>query len=223
MSFHFVSAYRYLRTGQLDKALEELDEAKYSEEDRAYLFSEFLFLKGLTYVEMVSLDDAQKTAEELKALIEKGRNKREMRYYDNLMGRIALKRDNFSLAIEYFKKAKDMLLSQDYPPIHIYYLTNPEDHILFIDSLANAYYKSGSFDEALAEYESITKLTTGRLYYGDIYARSFYMLGKIYEEQGDTARAIEHYEKFFDLWKDADPGIAEVEDTKKGLAALRSN
>jgi len=37
------------------------------------------------------------------------------------------------------------------------------------------------------------------------------MLGKIHEQQGDTAKAIEHYEKFLSLWKDADPGIAEVE------------
>jgi cytochrome c-type biogenesis protein CcmH/NrfG len=44
------------------------------------------------------------------------------------------------------------------------------------------------------------------------------MLGKIYEQQGDTAKAIENYEKFLDLWKDADPGIAEVEDAKERLA-----
>ncbi len=48
------------------------------------------------------------------------------------------------------------------------------------------------------------------------------MLGKIHEDQGNRDKAIEHYEKFLDLWKDADPGIREVEDGKKRLAALRN-
>jgi hypothetical protein len=29
------------------------------------------------------------------------------------------------------------------------------------------------------------------------------------------AKAIEHYEKFLSLWKDADPGIAEVEEARE--------
>ena len=36
------------------------------------------------------------------------------------------------------------------------------------------------------------------------------------------AQFIEHYEKFLDLWKDADHGIAEVEDAKKKVAGLKS-
>jgi hypothetical protein len=34
-------------------------------------------------------------------------------------------------------------------------------------------------------------------------------------------KAIEHYEKFLSLWKDADSGIAEVEDGQR-LAGLKS-
>ncbi len=47
------------------------------------------------------------------------------------------------------------------------------------------------------------------------------MLGKIYRQKGREDKAIEHYAKFLELWKDADPGIAEVEDARKRLAGLK--
>jgi hypothetical protein len=34
--------------------------------------------------------------------------------------------------------------------------------------------------------------------------------------------AIEHYEKFLELWKDADASIGEVEDARKRGAGLKS-
>jgi hypothetical protein len=44
---------------------------------------------------------------------------------------------------------------------------------------------------------------------------------KVLEKKSQKAKAIEHYERFLDLWKDADPDIAEVEDARKRLAGLK--
>jgi tetratricopeptide (TPR) repeat protein len=140
-------------------------------------------------------------------------NKKLLRYVYLSRGMIELERENYSSAVEELKKASSLLPSQ-YDAIY------GQDHVVFLDPLALAYYRAGDFEKAREEYEKITELNTGRLWGGDIYAKSFYMLGKIYEQQGDTAKAIEHYQKFLELWKDADPGIAEVEDAKKRVTNL---
>jgi len=48
------------------------------------------------------------------------------------------------------------------------------------------------------------------------------MPGKIFEKKGWRDKAIEHYEKFLELWKDADPGMPEIEDAKERLAGLKN-
>jgi hypothetical protein len=63
-------------------------------------------------------------------------------------------------------------------------------------------------------------MTTGRLLSNDLYAKAFYMLGKVFKQQGDTANAIEHYEKFLEFWKDADPGLPEVDDARTRLSKM---
>jgi tetratricopeptide (TPR) repeat protein len=90
-----------------------------------------------------------------------------------------------------------------------------------MDALARAYFGHDDLDKARTEYEKITRLSVGAFYYGDIYARSFYRLGMICEKQGDKAKAKENYQKFLDLWKDADPRLAEVDDAKIRLARLK--
>jgi len=218
--FHTSLAYFHLKSGNPEKALAESDEAvKCAQEaEEPYLQRHALFLKGYSYLEMKLVDKAQKVADELREFIEKGMNKKAVRYHRTLMGMIELKRENISRAVQYFKEALSLLPYQ-------HDMTSPwtrDYHALFIKSLASAYYKAGDIENARKEYERITSLISGRLYCGDIYAKSFYMLGKIYQEKGLKEKAREHYEKFLALWKDADPGIQEVSEAKKQLAALRS-
>jgi len=72
---------------------------------------------------------------------------------------------------------------------------------------------------ALAPKEKIlVPLTSGRLDYDVIYAKSHFMLGKIYEQRGMNAEAIRSYRTFLDLWREADSTAPDLEEAKRALA-----
>jgi serine/threonine protein kinase/predicted Zn-dependent protease len=205
-------AYMDRITGNPEEALKKLDIYWKSavEDENLDIQRTALRLKGLTYLEMKQTAEALRVVEELKEMIERAPNKKLIRWYYYLMGMIEIERKKYSKGIEYFEKGLPLLSAVS------------DWRIIFAESLGQAYYESGDLDKAREEYGRIQNPTTaGRMNYGNIYAKSFYMLGKIYEQQGDTAKAIEHYEKFLDLWKDADPGISEVDNARKRLAGLR--
>ena len=212
-SFHLYLAYKFLKSRNLEEALKECNEAWNSADKTESLSKQIsiLHLEGLTYIEMKSINEAQKTANQLKEINEKSINKKLMRYYYHLLAIIELDRENFSKAIEYFNESMSLLSFQNYPA---------HGQALFFSPLALTHYKAGNLEKAREEYERITSLTVGRLNFGDIYAKSYYMLGKIHEQQGNKANAIEHYEKFLDLWKDADPGLPEVDDARTRLSKM---
>ncbi len=90
---------------------------------------------------------------------------------------------------------------------------------------------NGDFESAIKPYEStfqvwildyIPMRWLHFIEFLDEHCKADYRIAKIYEEQGTKTRAIEHYEKFLDLWKEADPGIAEIEDARKRLAGLKN-
>jgi len=213
--FRFSFAYAHLRTGNLKKALEEIEKALTIAREMENLSTQrsVHLLKGFVYVHSHQLDEAQKTADRLDALTQIGSNKNVVRQSYLLKGAIESKKGNFSSAVKLISDAIALL------PFEREFSDN---HAIFLETLADAYYKSGDLDKASETYEKIIVLTLSRIQTGDIYAKSFYRLGEISEEQGNTAKALENYEKFLDLWKDADPGIAEVEDAKKRLTNLKN-
>jgi len=48
-----------------------------------------------------------------------------------------------------------------------------------------------------------------------------YELGKLYEQKGELEEAVNYYKRFLDIWKDADPDLADFADAKKRLAQLK--
>ena len=205
-------AYSSWRAGRPEVAVDECDK-DYGIDIGRYDFShkrETLHLKGFAYLALKRVAEAERTAGDLKALIDRGLNKKSIRLHDHLMGAIELARNNRPKSLEYLERAVQSL---PYGPF--------EKDAWMLDTLAQAYFQAGDLTRAREQYEKIGMQTTGRFGVDDLYARSFYHLGQIDEKLGDTAGARRNYQKFLDLWKNADPGLPEVEDARKRLAWLK--
>ena len=92
-------------------------------------------------------------------------------------------------------------------------------------NLLRIFAQAGMADSALAQYEAYLKTPRGsRPRTGpdsDVPATTIEAVARMYEQRGDTARAVQAYGDFVEMWKRADPELQpRVAAARKRLEAL---
>jgi tetratricopeptide (TPR) repeat protein len=128
--------------------------------------------------------------------------------YLSIKANIACAKGDLDAAIGYFE---DALKSA------------PDPYFYIRAMLGEAYLEAGRLEQAVSILEqALSRYDAPRLLIPIRAVKTYYSLGRAYEESGWTDKAVQQYEVFLEIWKDADPGMPEIEDARRRLAGLKS-
>jgi tetratricopeptide (TPR) repeat protein len=94
----------------------------------------------------------------------------------------------------------------------------PSVHLVIWSSLGQALLESGKPAEALPWFRQCADSGFEHIFEPVGYVRSFYFLGRIYEQQGDSAKSREAYRRFVGYWKDGDLDRERIAEAQRKIA-----
>jgi tetratricopeptide (TPR) repeat protein len=188
---------RFIRAGQKDEAF------KIAEEIKSQATAPYDTLVPLIYLELyITAEDVENAT---KALKEVDSTPLSSRFEDNrpvilrYRGRVHEMRGEYEQAIITYKR---------------YMETYPADTGINID-IGRSY-------RNLKEYKKAEECLLKCLKTGSFDPGLHYELALVHIGKKDKSNALEHLNIALNIWKNADPGIPDVEDAKKLLAALQN-
>jgi tetratricopeptide (TPR) repeat protein len=127
-------------------------------------------------------------------------------------GLAALGRDDFAGAVTPLQEAEAAL------PVRSPIPFPRSQHVPIWSALGRALFENGRPNEALPWFQKVASSGHEHLREPIDFVRSFYFLGRIYEQRGDMAKSREAYRRFVGYWKDGDIDRDRIAEAQRKIA-----
>ena len=198
---HFCKATIHEARGELALAIQEIatgmNISKKADPD-------FPLIRRNYYAYLLSRNGQKAETEAVAQEMKKGYEKNQKVLWHSLSaGCLAMANNDLQSAQYYFEKVKIINFIGAYIWANIFLkLGAPEKTVAILEKALAGYPR----DRALNPVDSV---------------EAHYLLGVAYEKLGLKDKAIRKYEKFLDIWKNADPGLPDVIDARQRLEKLK--
>ncbi|MCJ7680614.1 MAG: protein kinase [Candidatus Aminicenantes bacterium] len=213
LTFLLLSAYVNLIRENFDGVLRTAEKGRQLAGEICFLENEIwaLHLLGLGYIAKGDIRTVLDILDLMKTKITKSGYSKLMRHCFHLNGKILQMQGEPARAVSQFRNAVDTLSFQ----------TGHYDmHGFFYEGLADALIKNRNTAEARQMYEKVIQLTSGRLMWGDVYARSCFSLGELYNQANNKSNAVKYFRLFLTIRSKADDISEEQKSAEKQLILL---
>jgi len=199
---HITLAEIYKRKGDDVSTLEALEDAT-----KVWPNSRTKMKLGSEYVSLGKFDEAAKLLNQLEAIKTQEYTQNNLANFYRLNGVIDFYKQDYPNAIQNLEASKS--LDDDF-----------ETRVL----LAKINIRNGHYNKAKEEYEYVLRHQYATFFDAlpTMWPLAHYWLAKIHELNQNKVEAIKYYQKFLDLWKDADEDLPELLDARNRISEINS-
>lgn len=171
----------------------------------------FLYFSARVFARNGKLREAARLLDELKArlgdvLASSSVNRSDQSdqdYYNLLRGEVELAQGHYDQAVSLFKVAGQLRDG------------------LALECQAYASRQAGNLDDAIGKYQEFLLRDALGGEAQEPWILAHYELGSLYEKKGRMDEAVKYYQKFLDIWREADPDLAILSEARQRLAGLK--